>query len=67
VNELHLSFVLMLNYQIYHFNILLYEILVLKKVLVKLCVRNYQTSNVLVNDVDGIFKFFIKTISQSLT
>jgi hypothetical protein len=34
--------------------ILLYEILVLRKMLVKLCVGNYQTSNVLVNDVDGI-------------
>jgi hypothetical protein len=34
--------------------ILFYEILVKKKMLVKLCVGNYQTSNVLTNGVDGI-------------
>jgi len=47
--------------------ILLYEILVTKKLLVKLCVGNYQTSNVFVNDVDGILNFLIKTISKCLT
>jgi hypothetical protein len=47
--------------------ILLYEILVTKKLLVKLCVGNYQTSNVFVNGVDGILNCLIKTISKFLT
>ncbi len=38
-----------------------------KKMFVKLCLGNYQTSNVLVNGVDGILIFLIKTISKSLT
>jgi hypothetical protein len=32
--------------------------------LVELYARNYETSNGLVNDADGIFEDFIKTISK---
>jgi hypothetical protein len=39
-----------------------YEILDKKKMLMELCVRNYETSNGLVN---GIFADFTKTISKS--
>jgi hypothetical protein len=33
---------------------------------VELCVANYETSNGLVNGVDGIFENFIENISKSL-
>ncbi len=41
-----------------------YEILVKKKILVELCVGNYETSNGLENDVAGIFENFIETIQN---
>ncbi len=47
--------------------ILFYEIFAMKKLLVKLCVGNYQTSNVFVNGVDGILNCLIKNISKFLT
>jgi hypothetical protein len=37
-----------------------YKILVKKKMLLKLCVRNYETSNGLMNGDDGIFEDFTK-------
>ncbi len=39
-----------------------YEILVKKQLLVELCARNYETSNGLVNGVNGIFEDFIESI-----
>ncbi len=33
--------------------------------LVELCAWNYETSNGLVNGVNGIFEYFTKTISKS--
>jgi len=44
---------------------LCYEILVTKKILVELCAWNYETSNGLVNGVNGKFEDFTKTISKS--
>ncbi len=41
-----------------------YKILVKKKMLVELCARNYETSDGLVNGVDGTFEDFIKSISK---
>jgi hypothetical protein len=38
------------------------KILVKKTMLVELCVRNYETLNGLVNDIDGIFENFTKII-----
>ncbi len=43
-----------------------YENLFLKKLLVELCLGNYEPSNDLVNGADGIFENFIKNISNSL-
>jgi hypothetical protein len=42
-----------------------YKILDKKKMLVELCVRNYETFDGLVNGADGIFEYFTKTISKS--
>jgi hypothetical protein len=39
-----------------------YEILVKKKMLMKLCAGNYETSDGLVNGADGDFEGFIETI-----
>jgi hypothetical protein len=43
-----------------------YENLFLKKLLVELCLGNYETLNNLVNGADGIFENFIENISKSL-
>jgi hypothetical protein len=32
----------------------------------ELCVRNYETSNGLMNGVDGVFEIFTKNTSKSL-
>jgi hypothetical protein len=42
-----------------------YEILVKKKMLMELCAGNYETSDGVVNGVDGIFEDFTKIISKS--
>ncbi len=42
------------------------KILVKKKMSVELCVRNYETLDGLVNDIDGIFENFIEIISKLL-
>jgi hypothetical protein len=42
-----------------------YKKFVKKKMIVELCVGNYETSDGLVNGVDGIFEDFIETISKS--
>jgi len=43
-----------------------YENLFLKKLLVELCLGNYETSNDLVNGANGILENFIENISKSL-
>jgi hypothetical protein len=43
-----------------------YKKFVKKKMIVELCVGNYETFNGLVNGAYGIFKDFIKIISKSL-
>ncbi len=57
----HAHFIL--NDQIYHFKQLVYikKIIIKKKMSVELCVRNYETSNGLMNGANEIFENFTKT------
>ncbi len=41
-----------------------YKMLIKNYFLVELCARNYETSDGLMNGVDGIFEGFTKTISK---